>query len=303
MPKILESIADQLTPEEVAAFEADDEIGALEAIDALGEEPDDAETEDDFDDDDDAEPEARADDDIQAGQDDPDPEPEPAKAAPPPEPEIDVDAIKEEIAVIDKAISDLGEARENLEITKEAYDARMLELAEMRGPLSVQLKTAATQAEAVKQEWFGAVRGYLGANPGLNDGGDVLQAFDRAVRSITGNPKFANLSNDEVLARAHTLLTTQADVLGITVPPVRVAAKAKAAKSKAKPKAEGEEALGKVVPTLAKTPASEVSSLNDSPHAQLELIFRRGNAVEMEEAMRRLPKEQRDEFASMLIGD
>ncbi|MCR9276245.1 MULTISPECIES: hypothetical protein [unclassified Mameliella] len=305
MAKIIESLADQLTPEEVAAYEAEDEISAEEAIASLNDarsDPDDDDPDPKEDDpEDDPEPKSQA--------DDPDPEddPDPQKQA---EPQVDVKALESDLEEIDAQIDDLGEKRENLEITAEEYRRQMRELNDKRAPLAYRLQQEGEKVEASKTEWANSVRSYFTKNAGLNDGGEMLQAFDRAVRAITGNPKFDALSNDEVLVRAHTLLEKQADVLGLKVPPVKIETKGKQ-KDGQKPKAkdakpkegDDDDALGGTVPTLAKTPASDVGQLDDSPYAQLEMIAQKGDAIALEEAMMRLPPEKRDEFASLYLED
>lgn len=307
MAKIIDSLADQLTPEEVAAYEAEDEISAEEAIASLNDarsDPDDDDHDPKEDDDPEDDPDPNSQDDDPDPEDDP--KPEPQKQA---EPQVDVGALEAGIKEIDDKIDDLGEKRENLEITAEEYRKQMRELNDKRAPMAYQLQQEGEKAEASKTEWANSVRSYFTKNDGLNDGGEMLQAFDRAVRAITGNPKFDALSNDEVLVRAHTLLEKQADVLGLKVPPVKIETKGKQKDSQkpkakdAKSKVDDDDTLGSTVPTLAKTPASDVGQLDDSPYAQLEMVAQKGDPIALEDAMMRLPPEKRDEFASLYLED
>ena len=136
-----------------------------------------------------------------------------------------------------------------------------------------------------------------------------LAEFDRHVRSVTASPRFEGKSNREMLEAAHRLYAAEAEVLGITVPTLKRAAKSAADPA---PKPVGtakpaKRAKPEVVPTLARVPAAAANSAADGKwgtlHARYTQAERDGDVDTMEKIMRSLPAEEAEAFASMAFGE
>ena len=130
-----------------------------------------------------------------------------------------------------------------------------------------------------------------------------LAEFDRHVRSVTASPRFEGKSNREMLEAAHRLYAAEAEVLGITVPALK-----RAAKSDAKPAPKpAKRTKPEVVPTLARVPAAATNSAADGKwgtlHARYTQAERDGDVDTMEKIMRSLPAEEAEAFASMAFGE
>jgi hypothetical protein len=325
MPKIIESampdIAEHLTPEEIAAFEAEDENAVEEALGVLAKDDEEDEdktdetdeaiedTDDDEDEDvadsdeedsgDDIEPDADEVDDEPADQDTNDVAASDVDDRPKP-PEVSSKELEAQLQPLEAELDSLSEQLENLEIDRKDYNEKVRELTRKMAPLAAKIELAKEQEAAYIGAWNNEVIQYLNEYPGLNDGGPALEAFDRAVRAVTSRQKFGDLSWREQLERAHSLLIGQADVLDFDVPKMKRSRKADPAKPAKKTK---KGTVGGTVPTLANTPASEISGGADSPEAQLEILAQRGNdPIAFEEALAKLPKEKRDQFSSANIG-
>jgi hypothetical protein len=147
--------------------------------------------------------EAEAPADAQAGAD---PEADaPAKtpaAAPPVDTSVDYAAL---IAETDTKLAELQTLLDDGEIGDNEYKVKVLELAEQRGDLRANAKLVDTyraQTEAVAAEqWGNAVKGFKASHAHLF-GPEHFDKFNVDVQGVTADPRFANLSFDQQLAKA-----------------------------------------------------------------------------------------------------
>lgn len=298
MPKLDDAYRDQLTAEEITAFEAENEDDAAEALEALANGKADEE--------DDTTPAAQ-DDTSPTGDDDGDDDPivqqEPqkpaAKAAPTPEPQAEPvpDAAKAKQALNDIKAQrkELREKYDDGDLTDEEYDAKIEALDDQMAEAAADVKYAERHIAKQQDAWKAAGKAYLDRYPGLKAQG-VIQALDKAVQELAAYPSVANLPHEQFLERVHRKLIAEAEYTGLEIPVI-----GKSTSQKAKQTPDGDESLGKAPKTLASVPSSDVSSLDDSPYASLERMAERGDPIAFEEAMAKLPADQRDRFASMMI--
>lgn len=314
MPKLDDAYRDQMTAEEIAAFEADDEDAAAEALETLvNPDPDDDEgddpaanaeddtspTGDDADDADDtgdkpakgeegaAEPDPKAEDPPE--KDDPKPQEPPAEPVP-------------DVAKAQKAMEDIKAQRKDLrakyddgDLTDEEFDTQIEALDDQYAEAAADIKTAERHVAKQQVAWKQAGAAYLDRYPDLKADG-VIQALDKAVQELAQYPSVANLPHDQFLERVHRKLIAESEFTGLEIPAIE-----KSTKKAQKAAPEGDESLGKAPRTLASVPSSDVSNLDDSPYASLERMAERGDPIAFEEAMAKLPADKRDQFASMAI--
>lgn len=294
MPKLNDAYRDQLTEEEITAFEAENEDDAADALEALanGEAPDE----------DDTPPDAG---DTSPTEDDDDPivQEEPAKteqkAAPKqeaqPEPVPDVSKAKQALDAIKAERKALREKYDDGDLTDDEYDAQNDALDDRMANAAADIKTAERSIAKQQDAWKQAGAAYLERYPGLKTNG-VIQALDKAVQELAAYPSVANLPHEQFLERVHRKLIAEAEFTGLDIPAI---GKSKQPPKKAAP--DGDDSLGKTPKTLASVPSSDVSNLDDSPYASLERMAERGDPIAFEEAMMKLPADKRDQFASMYI--
>lgn len=299
MPKLNDAYRDQLTAEEITAFEAENEDDAAEALEALAN--------GEADEEDDATPAARDDtsptgDD--AGDDDDsfvqeEPQKPAAKPEPKPEPQAepvpDVTKAKQALDDIKAQRKELREKYDDGDLTDEEYDAQIEALDDKMAEAAADIKTAERNIAKQQDAWKAAGKAYLDRYPGLKAQG-VIQALDKAVQELAAYPSVANLPHEQFLERVHRKLIAEAEYTGLDIPAI-----GKSTEQKGKQTPPGDESLGKAPKTLASVPSSDVSSLDDSPYASLERMAERGDPIAFEEAMAKLPADQRDRFASMMI--
>jgi len=297
MPKLDDAYREQLTEQEIAAFEAETEDDATEALEALANPEEDT----------DPDPAPDADDNdtspTDEGGEDPDPDPEPTpdpdpepQPEPTPEPVPDVAAAKQAVEDAKAKRKELRDAYNDGDLTDEEYDAQIEQVEDQIAEAAADVKTAERAIAKQQDAWKAAGVAYLDRYPGLKADG-VIQALDKAVQELAQYPSVANLPHDQFLERVHRKLIAEAEYTGLDIPAITTG-KSKAEKRTAP---EGDEALGKPPRTLANAPASDVSGLDDSPFASLQRLAENGNPVDFEAAMAKLPADKRDEFASMMI--
>ena len=163
MPKLNDAYRDQLTEEEITAFEADNEDDAADALEALanGEAPDE----------DDTPPDAG---DTSPTEDDDDPivQEEPAKteqkAAPKqeaqPEPVPDVSKAKQALDAIKAERKLLREQYDDGDLTDEEYDAKIEALDDQMAEAAADLKYAERHIAKQQDDWKAAGKAYLPAH-------------------------------------------------------------------------------------------------------------------------------------------
>lgn len=296
-----DAIDDFLTDEERAALEDDsDEIEEQDGGDAEEAQADDS-------DDTEADQGGEVDERAAAGDDDAEQVDDKADQVDSPAPQVDLAALDEQIATLKSDRKALIEQYDDGDLTNDELEEKLGELDEQSSDLIGQRAVAQHAAQQEEAQWMGAVKGYLGQHPGLKDSDDVLVAFDKAVRSVTGNSLYASLSYEQQLSAAHELLELQARHAGLKgVPPAK--AEKQAEEPKPAHKAKQQEAqpdrpdMRTPPKTLAHASASDISGKNDSPMAALQSLIDSGDSDAIEAAMMKMTEEQRDEFSSMLIG-
>lgn len=315
MPKLNDAFRDQLTPEEVAAFEAENEDDAAEALESLAnpapEDPDAAAAaaraadddgedggEDGGDDGDAAAKDvaAKAAADEGARDEKVDPADKEAKPKPVEEPQIDPRAAQETLEAAKDKRKQLRDAYNDGDLTDDEFETEMDKVDGDVARAGADLETAKRRATSEQNEWKQAGADYLTKYPGLKADG-IIQALDKTVADLAQYPTLANLPHDQFLERVHKKLLADAEFTGLDIPPLGDQP-AKPANPKAP---EGDPSLGKTPRTLANTPASDVSTLDDSPYASLERLSE-SDPIAFENAMLKLPQDKRDEFASLAIG-
>lgn len=305
MPKLNDAYRDQLTAEEITAFEAENEDDAAEALEALAN----GEADDGAEDEDDTPPAAAQDDKSPTGDGDPNDNDDPVaqsepqtpaaneEAKPEPQAEMVPDAAKAKqiLDAIKAERKSLREQYDDGDLTDEEYDAKIEALDDKMAEAAADVKYAERHIAKQQDAWKAAGKTYLDRYPGLKAQG-VIQALDKAVQELAAYPSVANLPHEQFLERVHRKLIAEAEFTGLDIPAI-----GKSTGQKGKQTPQGDESLGKAPKTLASVPSSDVSSLDDSPYASLERMAERGDPIAFEEAMAKLPADQRDRFASMMI--
>lgn len=282
-------VLDQLTDEELAALAGDDE--------------DDPDAEEDQGDDGEAAASA-AQDEEGAGNEEPD---APAQAQP-----VSVELSEEEIAQINEAAKaarkeamdkwrdgDLtdDELQEQMDAADQAREAARQQII-----LDRQQQAEDEAFEKRQAAFHDVARDYLTKDyPELADKAHLAE-FDRHVRSVTASLRFADKTPRQMLEAAHKLYLAEAEALGISAPPLKIAAKNAAddPKGSEKPVAPARKPQRPVVPTLARVPAAATNSAADGKWGSIQARFdAAATADEREAIMASLSPEEAEAFASM----
>ena len=204
----------RFTLDDLKSFMTEEELEReLKSADPLVKPPEDKGDEEDDDDEDD-EDAGKADATAPAEADDK------AKAPPTDEPTIRQIDVSQHQAVID-GIKDerakLRTAYEDGDLTDAEFDEKMDALADTLADAKAAVKDAERIREAdiaaYRQSWYSKTAQIMEATPAFKDmtpvpqldGYSVAQLFDQACRHVTGDPKFAHLSQAGKLAQAETI--------------------------------------------------------------------------------------------------
>lgn len=168
---------------------------------------------------------------------------------------------------------------------------REIEMAQFQNRLSQE--TAENQAE---QKWYGECERFMNANPELGSSDLRLQAFDYAVRKVTGDEANANKSPEQLLQMARE---NWAKELGIELKPAAAAA------AEPKPAAEAgktghvraEKQPIKAPPTLGGVPAATGESVTDGRFASLDRLMDK-DPLAFEDALARMSESEREDYMS-----
>jgi len=316
---------DLLTPEEIAAIEAEEgaEIDGSASLtgqdtqewidNGWGAAPEEPDTPEDAPTGDDTSPAAPADDDPAAQ------EPQEQKQQPPEEPEpkaqqsapVDLSAFDKQLEDKATAAKELLDAFEDGDLSRDEYAEKAAALRAEETQIIEQRAIAKQQVETENQRWDSAVSDYLGEYSGLK-GDKVISAFDAEVRSVTSNPAFASKTYAQQLAIAHKRLLTSAEDMGLEgVPELKGAKPPKTEDPKAddpkpddpktKQDVRGDD-LRDPPPTLAHIPAADMST-DDSKYASLQryLDDERVSPDDKEAVLAKMSDEERDRFSSMNV--
>ena len=212
--------------------------------------------------------------------------------------------LKDAVASANQKRDELMEKFDDGDISDEEYQNQLKEIQDEITDAKSDLKLAERDHETVNNAWSSACRAYLDTMPGILQDEAMLTAFDSAVRAVTSQPAFANLSFEQMLRQAHANLEFNADALGLeNVPPVAnrkpAPAKKSAQKKTPEPKQERESSdLGKTPTTLADVPASEVSGVTDDGSFAALSKLQDEDPIAFEAALAKLPEDERDKFLS-----
>lgn len=286
-------VLDQLSDEELAALaddEDEDEDGG-DGDDDGEDDPAQGAAEDD-----------KAPSDTEAGS--PPPEPEPAQVELTQE---DIDRINEKGREARKAATDKWrdgdltdeELDQELEAAEQAREQARQEIIDQR-----RQEIEEQAFERRQQEFTEVARSYLKTEYPELASPEHLRAFNEHVERVTASARYAGKTYREMLEAAHQLYVAEGRVLGVSVPPLKSAAKSDAAapgdgrKPAAKPKA----AKPATVPTLARVPAAATNATSEGKWGSLQARFDAARTADEREAiLAGLSDEEAEAFASMEI--
>lgn len=217
----------------------------------------------------------------------------PVKALP------DMASITQKVKEIEAEESDLIAKYEDGDLDDDEFRTKIADIRSRYGDAVADQKIAARQVEDFNAQWGGAVNAYRENNPGIWDDKATLTAFDAEVRAITGSGSFDHLSFQKQLELAHRRLASSADLLGLKVPPLNGASKPSETASRKAP--EGED-LGGAPRTLKDVPQSDMDPGQGGEFAELDrLVQTESDPDVIEAALAKLTPEQRERYASMAI--
>lgn len=212
--------------------------------------------------------------------------------------------------------ADLREKWRDGDLTDEEFDqqsdalddAREDAVAQARQAKADQAKQEARQAEV--DTFLEEARGYFKDFPDLKEKTHI-QDFDRHVQAITASPRYDSMTPRQKLEAAHRLYVREGQEFGFSVPGADQFAQAQKkpaeqqkAKQDQKPAAKPANKRRPEAPkTLANVPAAATNSAVDGKYGQLEHIMMHGTVEEQMAALDRLSDDERERFASMMVGD
>ncbi|RBO54658.1 hypothetical protein DSD19_04585 [Rhodovulum sp. BSW8] len=295
---------DLLTPEEIAALEADEgaEIDGSAALDeevhpswrpakaGADDDDDDGTVEDEDEDDDDGAPDGAA---------------TPGNDAAPPKIEIPDDhpglaGFASKIADIEAQLDKIVEDYDNADLTKEEYTQQRAQLLKDQRQVAGDMAVTRHKIEQDTRDWNDATGAYRKAYPDLWAGGNVTQGFDRMVRFVTGSEAYADMTYAQQLEEAHRLLQHEAGRTKLEGVP-EIKEKKHRRRQQVDPAADptGKE-LHTPPTTLARVSASDITDADDGKYAALERVMRTGTPEEQEAALAKLSPDERDAFSSAM---
>lgn len=202
---------------------------------------------------------------------------------------------------LNKHDNDLFEDYNNGELSEQEYKDQRAALREQSEELLVEKAQAVAKEKASAEQWQNDVLAYGKQYPEIFASPDLVKAFDAEVRAVTGNAAFSHMSGAEQLKMAHARVAMSPAAYGLKSFPELKGTKPKedpksAAETKKAP--QGDDPLGKVPQTLAKTPASDTTAANDDPFAALDRLAESGNPEAYEDAIMKLSDDAREAYMS-----
>lgn len=255
-------------------------------------------------------------------QEEPAPEQDQASESQPTQVELTQDEIDQIAADIKQQRAKLREKWRDGDLTDQEFDDQDDALVASRESAVEEARAAkAKEAEdnARQQEVDAMVseaRTYFADYPDLGTKAHIYE-FDRHVGVVTSSERYANMSPRQKLEAAHKLYVAEGKQFGFDVPGAdafKSVGEQQKAEQKEKPPEKAAEAQPAPKPkpkpkrpeapkTLANVPAAQTNSAVDGKYGQLEHIMMHGSVDEQIAALDRLPADERERFASMMIGD
>lgn len=220
-----------------------------------------------------------------------------------PAPQVDMSDFDTAISEKEQAAKDLLSQYDDGDLSREEYEEKAAALKAEETELIENRAIAKQQRAQDEQQWNSAVSSYFNDYSGLK-ADKVISAFDAEVRAVTSNPALAEKSYKEQLAIAHKRLVASAEDMGLEgVPSIKSAEpKEEPAKQQQKRDVRGDE-LHTPAKTLAQMPAAEITDDGDNQYASLQRYMDDENVSpdDKEAALARLSPEDRDRFSSMNV--
>ncbi len=246
-----------------------------------------------------------------AGQDDPAAaaqqgaeQPAPQQAPEPPADLPDPQKVQAKLDDVKKRRKEALDGYDDGDLTKQELDEK---LAALDGEYE-QAQKARFRIEAYQEQqetaWRGAVQSFV-RDRGFAGNQQALVGLNEVVKMLNapGSPT-AYLSDAEILDLAHRNLVAMAPTLGIAeVPPLPDAAPAQAKEAPKQQQASAEdektkETLSTPPRTLLDVPSSDVNGADDGRYAALNRIMDSGDPEKIEAALAQLSDEERNYFSS-----
>lgn len=217
----------------------------------------------------------------------------------------DLAALDAEIEALDAAKVAAFDDWEDGNISRDEYLAKLAEIDAVSKETIAQRAVAEAQEQAVYKSFISTAKSYFGEYPDLATK-DHAEAYDRHVRSVTGNPAYQHMTHRQMLEAAHTLYAAEASVLGVDVPAPK--GKAKAAPAPA-PEAKAADPApaparkprpgDKAPVTLRNVPNAAPVSASDGKYSSLAQRLENASPEEYERILGSMSVEEAEAFASM----
>jgi hypothetical protein len=214
----------------------------------------------------------------------------------------DIATLDAEIEALTAAKEAAFDAWEEGESSRDEYLAKLKEIDNQTRDLIAEKAVAESQERAVYDAFIKAAKGYFGEYPDLATQAHA-EAYDRHVRSVTGNPAYQHMTHRQMLEAAHKLYAAEADVLGVDVPAPKGKAKpapAPTPEAKADPAPARKTRPGDKAPvTLRNVPNAAPVSVSDGKYSSIAQRLENAGPEEYERIMGSLSVEDAEAFASM----
>jgi hypothetical protein len=217
----------------------------------------------------------------------------------------DLAALDAEIEALDAAKVAAFDEWEEGNLSRDEYLAKLAEIDGESKKAIAQRAVAESQERAVYDAFISTAKGYFGEYPDLATQGHA-EAYDRHVRSVTGNPAYQHMTHRQMLEAAHTLYAAEAQVLGVAdVPAPKGKAKpapapAPEAKADPAPAPTRKPRPGDKAPvTLRNVPNAAPVSASDGKYSSLAQRLENASPEEYERILGSMSVEEAEAFASM----
>lgn len=198
----------------------------------------------------------------------------------------DAEAKLKEIA---DSKSDLRKKYDDGDLTFEEYEAEKDKLDEQRLEIKMAVKEAETAAKMAQQQARNEFLSYAAKfttelHPEYAKDKDLYEALDKQVIELANIPKYAGLSGQEILDKAHKLILIDN--------PDKFAVQPKPADTGKKPAPKREVNLP---PNLAKVPSADMNDTGEGRFAHLDRLAERGGMA-FEQALAALSEAERNAY-------
>lgn len=215
----------------------------------------------------------------------------------------DLAALDAEIEALDAAKVAAFDEWEEGNLSRDEYLAKLKEIDAVSKETIAQRAVAESQEQAVYKSFISTAKGYFGEYPDLATQSHA-EAYDRHVRSVTGNPAYQHMTHRQMLEAAHTLYAAEASVLGVDVPAPKGKAKpapAPAPEAKAADPAPARKPRpgDKAPVTLRNVPNAAPVSASDGKYSSLAQRLENAGPEEYERIMGSMSPDEAEAFASM----